>query len=112
MKNNQNLAGPTLQRLRCGQDFFWSNFLGQPINSEFVYLSVHQILSLTGINFTTRSIIGYVELTIIPTRDNLRHIRLNAKQCRIYRVTVNDDVEASFQYFDPTLEVCQGDTPK
>ena len=29
----------------------------------------------------------YVELTLIPSRDNLRHIRLNAKQLRIYRVT-------------------------
>ena len=27
----------------------------------------------------------YVELTLIPSRDNLRHIRLNAKQLRIYR---------------------------
>ena len=50
-----------------------------------------------------------MELTLVPTRDNLRHIRLNAKQCRIYRVCLNESVEAPFQYFDPTLEVCQGD---
>lgn len=102
---------------------------------------MHQILSLTGINFQTKSIIGYVvsntllfdlmwdvgcencciytrkcdccigqrndfleiqsvgtksddplkryvELTLIPSRDNLRHIRLNAKQLRIYRVCI------------------------
>ena len=30
----------------------------------------------------------YVELTLIPSRDNLRHIRLNAKQLRIYRVWI------------------------
>ena len=74
---------------------------------------VHQTVCLTGINFRTKSIIGSVELAIIPSKDNLRHIRLNAKQCRIYKVsltspTSNLSMEASFQYFDPTLEVCQG----
>jgi transcription initiation factor TFIID subunit 2 len=52
---------------------------------------------------------SYVELTIIPSKDNLKYIRLNAKQLRIYRVCLNETVEASFQYFDPTLEVCQGE---
>jgi len=42
----------------------------------------------------------------------LRHIRLNAKQLRIYRVCLNESVEAPFQYFDPTLEVTQGDIEK
>uniref|UniRef100_A0A4W3I5N5 Transcription initiation factor TFIID subunit 2 n=1 Tax=Callorhinchus milii TaxID=7868 RepID=A0A4W3I5N5_CALMI len=32
-------------------------------------------------------------------------IKLNSKQCRIYRVRVND-LEAAFIYNDPTLEVC------
>jgi len=79
------------------------------------YRLVHQIVSLTGINFQTKSIIGYVELTLIPSRDNLRHIRLNAKQLRIYRVCLNESdarIEAPFQYFDPTLEVTQGDVEK
>lgn len=53
---------------------------------------------------------GFVELTIVPLRDNLRHIKLNAKQCRIYRVCLNDTFEAPFQYFDPFLDICQGDT--
>ncbi|KAL0273010.1 UNVERIFIED_CONTAM: hypothetical protein PYX00_005790 [Menopon gallinae] len=70
----------------------------------------HQIVSLTGISFQTKSVIGFVELTIVPLRDNLRHIKLNAKQCRIYRVCLNDTFEAPFQYFDPFLDVCQGDT--
>ncbi len=69
---------------------------------------LHQTVSLRGINFHTRSIIGFVELTLLPARNNLKHVRLNAKQLRIYKVTV-DDTEASFQYFDPTLEVHQGD---
>ena len=51
----------------------------------------------------------YVELTIVPSKDNLKYIRLNAKQLRIYRVCLNETVEVSFQYFDPTLEVCQGE---
>ncbi|XP_045542678.1 transcription initiation factor TFIID subunit 2 [Papilio machaon] len=69
----------------------------------------HQILSLTGISFERRSIIGFVELTIVPLKDNLRFIRLNAKQCRIYRVCLNDQYEANFQYCDPFLDICQAD---
>ena len=33
---------------------------------------------------------------------------MNAKQCRIYKVVLNGQVEASFQYFDPMLDVVQG----
>lgn len=51
-----------------------------------------------------------MELTVVPLRDNLRHIKLNAKQCRIYRVVLNESYEAQFQYFDPFLDICQGDT--
>ncbi|CAH0692502.1 unnamed protein product [Chilo suppressalis] len=69
----------------------------------------HQILSLTGISFERRSIIGFVELTVVPLKDNLRYIRLNAKQCRIYRVCLNDQYEANFQYCDPFLDICQAD---
>ncbi|XP_074031440.1 TATA-box binding protein associated factor 2 [Leptinotarsa decemlineata] len=69
----------------------------------------HQIVSLTGISFERKSIIGFVELTVVPLKDNLRIIKLNAKQCRIYRVILNDQYEAHFQYFDPFLDVCQSD---
>lgn len=48
-----------------------------------------------------------VELTIIPLQNNLRFIKLNAKQCRIYRVTVNDNIEAPFQYYDPFIDITQ-----
>lgn len=50
-----------------------------------------------------------MELTIVPTKENLRIIRLNAKQCRVYRVLLNDVCEADFVYFDPFLDICQGD---
>ncbi|XP_060530001.1 transcription initiation factor TFIID subunit 2 isoform X2 [Cylas formicarius] len=74
------------------------------------YKLAHQIVSLTGISFERKSIIGFVELTVVPLRDNLRVIKLNAKQCRIYRVILNEQYEAHFQYFDPFLDVCQSDT--
>lgn len=48
-----------------------------------------------------------VELTIIPLKNNLKFIKLNAKQCRIYRVTVNDNIEVPFQYFDPFVDITQ-----
>ncbi|KAF7285639.1 hypothetical protein GWI33_010292 [Rhynchophorus ferrugineus] len=69
----------------------------------------HQILSLTGISFERKSIIGFVELTVVPLKDSLRVLKLNAKQCRIYKVFLNDHYEAHFQYFDPFLDVCQFD---
>jgi transcription initiation factor TFIID subunit 2 len=50
-----------------------------------------------------------VELTIVPLRDTLRLIHLNAKQCRIYKVCLNESYEAPFQYFDPFLDISQGD---
>lgn len=77
--------------------------------SDRTFKLAHQILSLTGISFDRKSIIGFVELTIVPTREGLRTIRLNAKQCRIYRVVLNDTHEAPFQYFDPFLDICQTD---
>ena len=46
---------------------------------------IHQTVSLTGINFSTRSVIGATDLTILPLRDNLKHIRLNAKQVWVGR---------------------------
>lgn len=70
----------------------------------------HQILSLTGISFDRKSIIGFVELTVVPLRDSLRILKINAKQCRIYKVFLNEHHEAHFQYFDPFLDVCQSDT--
>ena len=70
----------------------------------------HQVVSLIGINFNTKSIIGSVELTIVPTRSNLKDIRLNAKQCLIYKVSLNGQIEPKvFQYGDPMLEVCPED---
>uniref|UniRef100_A0A3Q2XJK1 Transcription initiation factor TFIID subunit 2 n=1 Tax=Hippocampus comes TaxID=109280 RepID=A0A3Q2XJK1_HIPCM len=62
-----------------------------------------------GFESPRKSVIGYVELTIIPTVANLNRIKLNSKQCRIYRVRIND-LEAPFIYNDPTLEVCHSES--
>ncbi|XP_041045460.1 transcription initiation factor TFIID subunit 2 isoform X5 [Carcharodon carcharias] len=69
------------------------------------YKLTHQVVCINNINFQRKSVIGYVELTIFPSLANLNRIKLNSKQCRIYRVRVND-LEAAFIYNDPTLEVC------
>ncbi|GIY89954.1 transcription initiation factor TFIID subunit 2 [Caerostris extrusa] len=69
----------------------------------------HQVLCIPTICFVRQAIIGYVELTIIPQRSDLRKIRLNAKQIKIYKITLNEFHEVPFTYNDPCLDVCQGD---
>lgn len=72
----------------------------------------HQVLCITNINFQRQTLIGFVELTLLPLRTDVRRIRLNCKQCRVYRVAVNDTYEASFTYNDPLLEICPEDSPQ
>ncbi|KAG8181816.1 hypothetical protein JTE90_001471 [Oedothorax gibbosus] len=69
----------------------------------------HQILCIPTICFQRQSLIGFVELTIVPLKNDLRKIRLNAKQISIYKVTLNDYHEVSFTYNDPCLNVSQGE---
>lgn len=66
-------------------------------------------MSITGINFEKRILVGFVELTIVPCSNTLYTIRLNAKQCKIFRVVLNDYQEAQFQYYDPLLDICKSD---
>ena len=73
------------------------------------YRLAHQTLCITGINFETESLVGYVEMQIYPLKPDLRRVKINSKQCCIYRVSVNEIWEASFSYNDPALEICQGD---
>ncbi|KAF0292861.1 Transcription initiation factor TFIID subunit 2 [Amphibalanus amphitrite] len=72
------------------------------------YKLAHQILSLTGINLQRQSIIGFVELTLALQTEYLRQVKLNCKQCRVYRITLNDDLETTFSYCDPTQDIMQG----
>ncbi|KAE8599565.1 hypothetical protein XENTR_v10017233 [Xenopus tropicalis] len=69
------------------------------------YKLTHQVVCINNVNFQRKCVIGYVELTICPMVTSLNRIKLNSKQCRIYRVRVND-LEAAFIYNDPTLEIC------
>ncbi|XP_021967944.1 transcription initiation factor TFIID subunit 2 [Folsomia candida] len=69
------------------------------------YKLTHQLISLTGINIHRKSILGLVELTIIPKKSNLRCVKLNVKQCKIYRAVINDTFEAQFDYYDLTAEI-------
>ncbi|XP_054712299.1 LOW QUALITY PROTEIN: transcription initiation factor TFIID subunit 2-like [Uloborus diversus] len=74
------------------------------------YKLSHQVLCITQINFQRQSLIGFVELTIIPLKNDFRRIRLNAKQIRIYKIAINDVHDAQFNYNDPCLDICQGET--
>ncbi|KAH8305210.1 hypothetical protein KR018_003027, partial [Drosophila ironensis] len=71
--------------------------------------TAHQVVSLTAISFERKSIIGMVELTIVPNSESLRIIRLNAKQVRVYNVTLNDVCKAEFVYFDPFQNITYKD---
>ncbi|XP_077971287.1 transcription initiation factor TFIID subunit 2-like [Styela clava] len=68
----------------------------------------HQVLCITSINFSRKALMGYVELLIQPRRSDLKTIKVNSKQSRIYKVSVND-YEAPFQYHDPSLDLTQRD---
>lgn len=72
------------------------------------YKLVHQTLCLTGISFQRKSVIGYVELTIVPTSEHINVIRLNCKQSRIFSILLNDTVELSYEYVDPFIDIFQG----
>uniref|UniRef100_T1GNN3 Transcription initiation factor TFIID subunit 2 n=1 Tax=Megaselia scalaris TaxID=36166 RepID=T1GNN3_MEGSC len=63
-------------------------------------LIAHQSVIITGISLENKTIIGLVELTVVPTRENLQFLKLNAKQCTIYKVILNDVCEAEFYYYD------------
>ncbi|GFU31093.1 transcription initiation factor TFIID subunit 2 [Nephila pilipes] len=69
----------------------------------------HQVLCITTICFQRQSLIGFTELTVIPLKNDLRKIRLNAKQIRIYKITLNDFHEVPFSYNDPCLDISQSE---
>ena len=65
------------------------------------------LISIKICGTTSRSLFnsqGFVELTLLPLKE-FRHIYINAKQTRIYKITLNDNLELPFQYCDPTLEI-------
>lgn len=82
----------------------------RPHEHQRPYKLSHQVLCITSINFQRQSLIGFVELTLILTKGDVRWVRINCKQCRVYRVRINDQCEAPYHYNDPTLDICQGET--
>lgn len=50
-------------------------------------------------------------MQLISQRDDLKKIKLNCKQCKIFRVTINN-IDCTFTYNDPTLEICQFDSKR
>uniref|UniRef100_A0A131YVQ6 Transcription initiation factor TFIID subunit 2 n=1 Tax=Rhipicephalus appendiculatus TaxID=34631 RepID=A0A131YVQ6_RHIAP len=83
--------------------------LDKPHEHQRLYKLSHQVLCITSINFQRQSLIGFVELTLFPTKSDLRWIRINCKQSRVYRIRINDQFECAFQYNDPTLDICPGE---
>ncbi|XP_076092140.1 transcription initiation factor TFIID subunit 2-like isoform X2 [Mytilus galloprovincialis] len=79
------------------------------VDGQRPFKLAHQTLCIRAINFNRRSVVGYVELAIHPLVPNLRRVKINSKQCRIYQVTINEQWDARFLYNDPSLEICQGD---
>ena len=44
----------------------------------------------------------------MPLRE-LKRLRINCRQLKIYKICINDLIDCDFEYHDPTLEVCQDD---
>lgn len=80
------------------------------------YRLVHQTLCIRRINFETRTIVGYTELTLQPTSSALRRVKLNCRQLEIFGVWLidpsaeaaendpvglDDDEQLTFAYHDP-----------
>lgn len=70
---------------------------------EYGFIVVHQKLELT-VDFSTQSISGETEITILPQTKDLREIKIDARQCQIPRkgVRINESL-AAFDHDDPML---------
>ncbi|CAN7945919.1 unnamed protein product, partial [Ixodes pacificus] len=55
----------------------------KPHDHQKLYKLSHQVLCITSVNFQRQSLIGFAELTLIPTKTDVRWIRINCKQCHI-----------------------------
>ncbi|KAI9734199.1 MAG: hypothetical protein M1834_002299 [Cirrosporium novae-zelandiae] len=59
----------------------------------------HQRVELD-IDFATRSLRGSTDITILPHSKDLKHVRLNCRQCKLTRLTVNNKAQNS-EYKEP-----------
>ncbi|ODM99054.1 Transcription initiation factor TFIID subunit 2 [Orchesella cincta] len=72
--------------------------------------TMHQLVHLDGISLQRKTIIGLVELTLQARKSKLKTVKVNCKQCKIYKVTINN-TEASFSYYDPAMEITDAEHP-
>ena len=54
---------------------------------------------------------GMTEMMLIPTKPNLKKVKLNSKQCRIYKITLNGKWETKFDYYDLTQAIIPAEVP-
>ena len=68
---------------------------------EYGFVVAHQNLDLE-IDFSTQSLVGRTEITILPQTGDLETIKIDARQCIIEQGKVwVDGVEVEFDYEDP-----------
>ncbi|KAK6332794.1 hypothetical protein TWF696_002817 [Orbilia brochopaga] len=53
------------------------------------------------VDFSTRSIKGYTEISVVPLDPTLRILRFNCRQCHITRATINNRAVGAFKNGDP-----------
>ncbi|OWA54791.1 Transcription initiation factor TFIID subunit 2 [Hypsibius exemplaris] len=82
------------------------------LNKPRPFRLLHQLLAITDIDFLNKRIVGYTELQLRLLQPDVREIHLNCKQCKVFRVTINDETEAEYSLVDPMLDICQTETKK
>ncbi|EPS40585.1 hypothetical protein H072_5547 [Dactylellina haptotyla CBS 200.50] len=53
------------------------------------------------VDFSTRSIKGYTEISVVPLDPTLKILRFNCRQCNITRATINGRAPGTFKHNDP-----------
>ena len=79
--------------------------------TEEDYEVLHQIVSISSVNFTRKSLSGFTELTIRPLSDVITFISLNTQQTRIYNVAIDEFQDVKFTQDNPFHQIC-GDPSK
>lgn len=71
---------------------------------------IHQSVVVTQISLRSKSLMAFVDLRIRPVDKNLKCIRLNARQLKIYWVRC-DNIVCNFVYVDPSSKLARADYP-
>jgi len=51
-------------------------------------------------------------MTIVPSKPNLKKVKINSRQCRIYKIVLNNKFELKFDYYDLTQNIVSVDVPQ